>query len=65
MWSPIRVTSIVAATIAAAVALTPGQPDGAARSAEIMVFSSAAPRGVLRELTPEFERTTGHRLVIK
>jgi molybdate transport system substrate-binding protein len=35
-----------------------------ARSAEISVFSSAAPRGVFTELAPAFERTTGHRLAI-
>lgn len=34
------------------------------QSAEIRVFSSAAPRGVFRDLVPEFERTTGHRLLI-
>jgi molybdate transport system substrate-binding protein len=64
MWSRIQAIRTAAATIVAVVALTLGQPGGAAQSAEIRVFSSAAPRGVLRELTPDFERTTGHRLVI-
>jgi molybdate transport system substrate-binding protein len=64
MWSRIQATRTAAATIAAVVALTLGQPRGAAQSAEIKVFSSAAPRGVLGELTSDFERTTGHRLVI-
>jgi hypothetical protein len=36
----------------------------AAESAEIRVFSSAAPRGVFGDLVPDFERTTGHRLLI-
>jgi molybdate transport system substrate-binding protein len=53
-----------AAAAAATIALAFAQPSAPAQSAEIRVFSSAAPRGVLRELTPDFERTTGHRLVI-
>jgi molybdate transport system substrate-binding protein len=64
MWKPVQATTMVAATIAAIAGLTLIQAGGAARSAEIRVFSTAAPRGVLRELTPDFERTTGHRLVI-
>jgi ABC-type molybdate transport system substrate-binding protein len=52
------------AVAVAVVALTPLQPNGGAQSAEIRVLSSAAPRGVLRELTPDFEHTTGHRLAI-
>jgi molybdate transport system substrate-binding protein len=40
------------------------QQGGPVESAEIRVFSSAAPRGVFRDLVPEFERTTGHRLLI-
>jgi molybdate transport system substrate-binding protein len=63
MWSHIQAVRTVAATTAAAVTLALAQP-GAAQSAEIKVFSSAAPRGVLTELTNDFERTTGHRLAI-
>jgi molybdate transport system substrate-binding protein len=50
--------------MAAVVALMLAQEVGPAQSAEIKVFSSAAPRGVFRELAPDFERTTGHRLAI-
>jgi molybdate transport system substrate-binding protein len=64
MWKPVQATTTAAATIAAIAALTLIQHGNAAQSAEIRVFSTAAPRGVLRKLTPDFERTTGHRLVI-
>jgi molybdate transport system substrate-binding protein len=64
MWHRIPVATTVAATAATVVVLTLTQPAGAARAAEIKVFSSAAPRGIFRELAPDFERTTGHRLVI-
>jgi molybdate transport system substrate-binding protein len=57
-----RITKTAAAVAIVALALI--QPGNPARSAEIKVFSSAAPRGVLRELAPDFERTTGHRLSI-
>ena len=63
MWK-LRATTIAAATAAAVVASTLTQQVAPAQSAEIKVFSSAAPRGVFRELAPEFERTTGHRLAI-
>jgi molybdate transport system substrate-binding protein len=53
-----------AAAAAAAVALILSQ-GGVAQSAEIRVFSSAAPRGVLRELAVDFERTTGHRIAVR
>jgi molybdate transport system substrate-binding protein len=53
-----------AAATAALVALALMQQGGPAQSAEIRVFSSAAPRGVFRELVPDFERTTGHRVLI-
>jgi molybdate transport system substrate-binding protein len=62
MWKRIQASTAVAAAAIIAVALTP--VNSPAQCAEIKVFSSAAPRGVLRELTPDFERTTGHRLVI-
>ena len=54
----------VAATASALAVLILVQQGGAAQSAEIKIFSSAAPRGVFRELAPDFERTTGHQLVI-
>jgi molybdate transport system substrate-binding protein len=63
MWKPIRAMRTAAAT-AALVALALMQQGGPAQSAEIRVFSSAAPRGVFRDLVPDFERTTGHRLII-
>jgi molybdate transport system substrate-binding protein len=58
--------AIQAATTAAATVavLTLTQQGGPAQSAEIKVFSSAAPRGIFRAFAPDFERTTGHRLVI-
>jgi molybdate transport system substrate-binding protein len=54
-----------AAAVAAIIALSMTQSGGAAHAAEIRVLSSAAPRGVLRELSPDFERATGHRLAIR
>jgi molybdate transport system substrate-binding protein len=63
MWNLIQAATTAAAT-AAAVAFALTQQVGAAQSAEIKVFSSAAPRAILEELAPDFERTTGHRLVI-
>jgi molybdate transport system substrate-binding protein len=63
MWK--RIQASTKATVAAAiVAVALMQLCTPARCAEIEVFSSAAPRGVLRELTPDFERTTGHSLVV-
>jgi molybdate transport system substrate-binding protein len=64
MWKPRRETTTAAATVAIVVGLALTQHLGVAQSAEIRIFSSAAPRGVLRELAPDFERATGHRLVI-
>jgi molybdate transport system substrate-binding protein len=64
MWNPIRATRTAAATVAVLVVLALMQQGGPVESAEITVFSSAAPRGVFRDLVPEFERTTGHRLLI-
>ena len=64
MWNPIRATRTAAATVAVLVVLALMQQGGPVESAEIRVFSSAAPRGVFRDLVPEFERTTGHRLLI-
>ena len=64
MWTQIR-TATTAAAIAAVLA-APTLPQGlAAEVIETGVFSSAAPRGVLKEIAPVFERVTGHRLVIE
>jgi ABC-type molybdate transport system substrate-binding protein len=57
MWNQAAMTA--AATV---VVLTLTRQGGTAQSAEIKVFSSAAPRGVFRAIAPDFERTTGHRL---
>jgi molybdate transport system substrate-binding protein len=54
-----------AAAIAAVLAALTATPGGAAEAIETKVFSSAAPRGILREIAPVFERTTGYRLVIE
>jgi molybdate transport system substrate-binding protein len=64
MRNRIRAATMAAAIAAIVVVLILTQHGGTARSAEIKVFSSAAPRGIFRELAPDFERTTGHRLVI-
>jgi molybdate transport system substrate-binding protein len=64
MWHRIQAATTAAATAGTVVVLTLTQLGGTARSAQIRVFSSAAPRGIFRELAPDFERTTGHRLVI-
>jgi molybdate transport system substrate-binding protein len=61
MWNRVQAAMTAAATI---VVFTLTQQGGTAQSAEIKVFSSAAPRGVFRAMAPDFERTTGHRLVI-
>jgi len=60
MWNPVRAMRTAAALVALAL-MQQGVP---AQSAEIRVFSSAAPRGVFRDLVPDFERTTGHRVLI-
>jgi molybdate transport system substrate-binding protein len=39
--------------------------DVAARLAELRVLSSAAPRNVLNEMSPVFERMTGRKLVVE
>jgi ABC-type molybdate transport system substrate-binding protein len=64
MWNRIRAAATAAATAATIVVLPLTQQGGTAQSAEIKVLSSAAPRGIFRELAPDFERTTGHQLVI-
>jgi len=68
MWNRIKLAALAAAsaaaTTAAAVVSAPAQQGGTAQAAVIMVFSSAAPRAIFRELAPAFERATGHGLVI-
>jgi molybdate transport system substrate-binding protein len=62
MWTQIPTATTAAAMAAVVAALT--LPQGvAAEAIETRVFSSAAPRGVLREIAPVFERVTGQRLV--
>ena len=53
-------TSSVAAAIAAALGLLLPEP---AQTAEIKVLASAALRTAYLQLQPEFERSTGHRLI--
>ena len=60
MWNPVRAMRTAAALIALAL-MQQGVP---AQSAEIRVFSSAAPRGVFRDLVPDFQRATGPRVLI-
>jgi hypothetical protein len=64
MWVQIRNATTTVAMAAAVAALTLAQ-GAAAEAIETKVFSSAAPRGVLREIAAVFERVTGQRLVIE
>jgi molybdate transport system substrate-binding protein len=64
MWKQIP-TAITAAAMAAVVAALAPPQGAAAEAIETRVFSSAAPRGILREIAPLFERVTGQRLVIE
>lgn len=64
MWTQIP-TAITAVAMAAVVAALAPPQGVAAEAVETRVFSSAAPRGVLREIAPVFERVTGQRLVIE
>jgi molybdate transport system substrate-binding protein len=57
-------TATKAAAVAAVVAALTLPQAVAAEVAETRVFTSAAPRGVLRQIAPDFERVTGQRLVI-
>jgi molybdate transport system substrate-binding protein len=62
MWTQIR-----SATVAIAVALgalTPAR-GVATEDIETRVFTSAAPRGIVRKIAPVFERMTGRRLAIE
>jgi molybdate transport system substrate-binding protein len=64
MWTPISIAT-AAVAMAAVVAAPTMRPGVAAEAVETRVFSSAAPRGVLTEIAPVFERLTGQRLVIE
>jgi molybdate transport system substrate-binding protein len=64
MWTQIPTTTTAVAMVAVVAALTM-RPGVAAEAFETRVFSSAAPRGLLREITPVFERVTGQRLVVE
>jgi hypothetical protein len=59
MWA--KITAATAAAMAAVIAvLTLSSTGVAAEVIETRVFSSAAPRGVLREIAPGFERMTAN-----
>ena len=62
MQIPNATAAAAIAVVLAALTLAQG---AAAEAIETRVFTSAAPRGVLREIAPVFERMTGHRLVIE
>src|SRR5258707_12626990 len=64
MWTQISPATRTAAMAAIVVALAM-RPGVAAEAVETRVFSSAAPRGILTEIAPAFERATGQRLVIE
>jgi molybdate transport system substrate-binding protein len=64
MWTQIRTATMAAAVAAVLAALTLAR-GGVAEPIETRVFSSAAPRGVLSEIAPVFERATGRRLVVE
>lgn len=64
MWTQISAATTAVAMGAALAALA--LPRGvAAEDSETTAFSSAAPRGVLREIAPAFKRLSGQRLVIE
>src|SRR5437016_5818610 len=64
MWTRVRIARTAAATAAILTTLTLAQ-GVAAQGLETKVFSSAAPRPILREMAPAFERATGQRLTIE
>jgi molybdate transport system substrate-binding protein len=64
MWTQIAAATTAVTMTAVVAALT--MPQGVAADAiETRVFSSAAPRGILKEIAPVFERVTSQRLVIE
>jgi molybdate transport system substrate-binding protein len=64
MWTQIPTATNATAMAAVIVALTM-RPGVAAEALETRVFSSAAPRGILTEIAPVFERATGQRLGVE
>jgi molybdate transport system substrate-binding protein len=64
MGTRISTAKAVAVIAGLLIALAPSR-DVAAQAAELRVLSSAAPRGVLNELAPIFERVTGLKLVVE
>src|SRR4051794_35721462 len=64
MWSQIRIATTAAAIAPVVSTVTSPQP-ATAEPAGTRLFSSAAPRGVLQEIAPVFERVTGQRLTVE
>jgi len=64
MTTQIRIATTAAAMAAVVTALALAE-GVTAQAIETRVFSSAAPRSILREMTPVFERATGQRLVVE
>jgi molybdate transport system substrate-binding protein len=66
-WYQVAVGRSAAARAFVTLSLTLLPPASlhAAELPQVRVFTSAAPRAVLRDLEPVFERGTGHRLVVE
>jgi molybdate transport system substrate-binding protein len=64
MWTQ-TLTATTALAMAAAVAAVTLPRGVAAEDSQTRAFSSAAPRGVLSQITPAFERLTGQKLVVE
>src|SRR5437868_1492167 len=60
-----KMPNIVPRLLAATLALLAGVSAEAATAAEVNVLCSGAMRGVLQQLTPDFEKSSGHHLVIE
>jgi len=66
MTRPTQAKSIAARTVAASVLLAASLGNGGpASAADINVLSAAAMQSVFKEIVGDFQRTTGHRLVIR
>jgi molybdate transport system substrate-binding protein len=57
--------NIVPRLLAATLAVLAGVSAEAAAAAEVNVLCSGAMRGVLQQLAPDFEKSSGHHLVIE
>jgi molybdate transport system substrate-binding protein len=64
MGTQISTARAAAAIVGLLIALALSR-DVAARPAELRVLSSAAPRSILNEMSPVFERMTGRKLVVE